>query len=1054
MKRLFLTITGLLLVAMTMTAQKKAGLLIGYNTVGDIESASEKNAAIWFQQNCTDGLIFTPSTISTLSADDVKVLWVIADRIGIERGWQNLPSAFSGSQTVNALKAFVKAGGNLLLTNHATQLTVAVGRIAEAYAPGIWGNSAGGSNPDVWGSQPIIGNVDGQIYDHSQHAIYQGMNFVSGLYERSIYPFIGSGVKLDHNCMWDLNAYGLVPNPNVVKTWEETTNSTVLGTWNHVIDYCCAGIVDFEPTSTLQGRILAVGLAAYDWGMGSSNSYLDQLEKFTSNCLSYLGYEADGSGGDGGDGDYAAHFDMSLSGGKVKELVSGSSFNVVSQLPATTITGLDGDALRFDGYSNYVRASLPAGVLNTETLTMSVTLAAEAYPMMKVDAAEDVPTYATICGNLDETAKKGLALQLSSRGDLRLKVAVNYGGGFILTIDGNKKLPRGQWNRIDMVFDKSSNLCELFLNGESIASKGINKCDLLADGGDFYIGKDATDIRGFEYFLLNTFCGAIDDIAFTNTASVSSAISPDATPDFNYPAERYAGNLWRPQFHAIPSGSWTNESHGLAYSGGRWHLFFQKTPNGPYMSRMHWGHISSENLYEWTEEPIALYPGESYDLKGCWSGCVYEDGGSYSLLYTAVDNAKASIVQAKTSDSNLLGWGEKKVLISNAPSGLSGDFRDPYYFEANGQKYIIVGASKNNIGACTLHKLNGSMWTNDGTIFFQGTSQSQHGTFWEMPNLTPMGNGKWLFTCTPLGTSVGVRTLCWVGTIGADGKFTPDGGVAGMQFLEMNGINRDGYGLLSPSICQYMGKTLLIGEVPDKLPTIENYKMGWAHNFSLPREISLAADGSLIQKPYSGLTGLRTANTVSIKQTLTGSKSLSPVSGRQIELSGEFTVGNGACGFHFLKKNDKQATLSYDPSTGMLTLDYTTLARVSNDNGMWSAKLPKKVNAGEKLKLDVYFDNSIADIFVNDTWAFCVRIFPSDADAVEAEVFSEASANVKVNAWTLDAQQGQGTGIGDALLLNSEVIKNNKVYDLQGRCLYGMPQKGLYIMNGKKYVCR
>ena len=165
-------------------------------------------------------------------------------------------------------------------------------------------------------------------------------------------------------------------------------------------------------------------------------------------------------------------------------------------------------------------------------------------------------------------------------------------------------------------------------------------------------------------------------------------------------------------------------------------------------------------------------------------------------------------------------------------------------------------------------------------------------------------------------------------------------------------------------------------------------------------------------------------------------------------------MGNGACGFHFLKKNDKQATLSYDPSTGMLTLDYTTLARVSNDNGIWSAKLPKKVNAGEKLKLDVYFDNSIADIFVNDTWAFCVRIFPSDADAVEAEVFSEASANVKVNAWTLDAQQGQGTGIGDALLLNSEVIKNNKVYDLQGRCLYGMPQKGLYIMNGKKYVCR
>ena len=91
MKKLFLTLTGLLLVSMTMTAQKKAGLLIGYNTTSDIESASEKNAAAWFQQNYADGLIFTPSTISTLSANDVKVLWVMVDRIGIEKDGRTCP---------------------------------------------------------------------------------------------------------------------------------------------------------------------------------------------------------------------------------------------------------------------------------------------------------------------------------------------------------------------------------------------------------------------------------------------------------------------------------------------------------------------------------------------------------------------------------------------------------------------------------------------------------------------------------------------------------------------------------------------------------------------------------------------------------------------------------------------------------------------------------------------------------------------------------------------------------------------------------------------------
>ena len=76
----------------------------------------------------------------------------------------------------------------------------------------------------------------------------------------------------------------------------------------------------------------------------------------------------------------------------------------------------------------------------------------------------------------------------------------------------------------------------------------------------------------------------------------------------------------------------TNETHGMTYSRGRYHVFFQKNANGPYMSRLHWGHISSENLYDWQEKPIAVYPGEPFDLKGCWSGCTYN--GIYDTTLT------------------------------------------------------------------------------------------------------------------------------------------------------------------------------------------------------------------------------------------------------------------------------------------------------------------------------------------------------------------------------------------------------------------------------------
>ena len=728
----------------------------------------------------------------------------------------------------------------------------------------------------------------------------------------------------------------------------------------------------------------------------------------------------------------AAHFDMSLNNGSIVESVSNKAYTVSSQLPATAIQGLDGEALRFDGYSNYVRAGLPIASLSKETLTMSVTLAAETYPMMQVDVAETTPTYATICGNLDEGAKKGFALQLSSQGDLRLQVYVNYGGGYLVTVDGSEKLPRGQWCNVTMTFDKAGNAVTLYLNGAAIGSKKSNKCDLLVDSPDFYIGKDSKDVKSGP-FLINAFCGAIDDIKISNEVVDFSLVDlPDYSqfrPDFNYPAIRYEGSLWRPQFHGMPSGSWTNESHGLIYANGCYHVFFQKNANGPYMSRLHWGHISSPNLYDWREEPIAIYPSESFDIKGCWSGCVYEKAGNIYILYTAVDNERARIVQAKALDDDLVNWGEKQVIIDGRPAGLSDDFRDPYYFEADGQQYVIVGTSKNGIGACTLHQLKNGTWTNDGTIFFQGNSTAQHGTFWEMPNVTPMGDGKFLFTCTPLATGAGVRTLCWVGTIGTDGKFTPTGD---MQYLEMGGISRDGYGLLSPTIYQKDGKTLLLGIVPDKLATEENYKMGWAHNFSLPREISIADDGSLVQRPYSGLAAMRKEE---------------GFSGRQLELQGEFMVGSGACGFHFLKSGERQASLSYDSMTGILTLDYTTVDRISTDGGKWSAALPKKVSAGEKLKLHVFLDGSIVDIFVNDTWAFSVRFFPTDTNAVEAEAFGTAD----VKGWVLDAKQSVDTRIGQIVNTKSP---NHKYYSLQGRRLIVAPQKGLYIMNGKKYVSR
>ena len=752
-------------------------------------------------------------------------------------------------------------------------------------------------------------------------------------------------------------------------------------------------------------------------------------------------------------GQEAAHFDMSLTGGKITELVTGTSFAVASQLPACSVKGVDGQALRFDGYSNYVQATVPVSTFSTEALTVSVVLAAETYPMMRVEDAEQTPSFATICGNLNEDAKTGMAFELSSQGDLRFRFG--SASGFLMTVDGSQKLPLGRWCRLTAIMDKAGNKSALYLDDEEIGSGRMSRAAIAHSTSDFMIGKAANDLR-WGPFLINTFCGLIDDIAVYNATTVPEGAPSVATPDFNYPASRYDASLWRPQFHAMPSGSWMNESHGMTFAEGRYHVFFQKNANGPYMARLHWGHLSSANLYDWTEEPIAIVPGEAYDIKGCWSGCVFDNNGTPNILYTAVDNARATIVQAEPKDAALTAWQKQGVIINGRPAGLSDDFRDPYYFEANGQKYIIVGTSKNGVGACTRHKFSAGAWTNDGDIFFRGGDRNQHGTFWEMPNVTPLEGGKYLFTCTPLGIGVGVRTLCWVGTIDADGHFQPD--ATGAQTLELGGISRDGYGLLSPTIYQHSDKMLLMGIVPDKLPTQANYEMGYAHLLSLPREISVDASGQLVQRPYSGLAAMRTQTAFSQQLTLSGTQSLAPVSGRQLELLGTFTVGTGQMGFRFLGAGDRAAKLIYDAARGTITLDLTTLSRTQNDNGVYSgiytATLPAKPAAGETLKLHVFLDGSIADIFVADRWAFSVRLFPTNADAVDAEAFATEATAVTLQAWTLDASQS-ADGINELRAENETVNGkwwNGHCFDLNGRQVANSIWKGICIINGKKVI--
>jgi len=66
-------------------------------------------------------------------------------------------------------------------------------------------------------------------------------------------------------------------------------------------------------------------------------------------------------------------------------------------------------------------------------------------------------------------------------------------------------------------------------------------------------------------------------------------------------AENLYRETYRPQFHFCSRRGWHNDSNGLVYYTGQYHLFYQHSPYGVRWGNMTWGHAVSRDLVHWSE---------------------------------------------------------------------------------------------------------------------------------------------------------------------------------------------------------------------------------------------------------------------------------------------------------------------------------------------------------------------------------------------------------------------------------------------------------------------
>lgn len=272
-KFLFLLISLLVCSGQLAKAQTKVGIFVE-NTTGLDDD--EQAAYDWFIGNDNlqglDKVVFTPDNISTLNAKDVKVLWIPINRLGDNIDVVKPKAIYDHVET---LMNYVKDGGNLYLTNHATLLVSAIGRIPADYNPNTVGHGAAGENKDPWGVNPRFADMD-----YRGHVLYSGFDAGSkgNLWDDNYFLNSGSP-KEDHNCLWT----GITSYTDFINA----TNSHILGKWSQDGDTNNFGVVEFMPTGDYKGTILCNGLAAYEWSC-EGNKYVDNIKRFTENSISYL----------------------------------------------------------------------------------------------------------------------------------------------------------------------------------------------------------------------------------------------------------------------------------------------------------------------------------------------------------------------------------------------------------------------------------------------------------------------------------------------------------------------------------------------------------------------------------------------------------------------------------------------------------------------------------------------------------------------------------------------------------------------------------------------
>jgi len=482
-------------------------------------------------------------------------------------------------------------------------------------------------------------------------------------------------------------------------------------------------------------------------------------------------------------------------------------------------------------------------------------------------------------------------------------------------------------------------LVSLIIDGEKVREFSIRLAD---DEPDYWVYLEIGEFKGKEA-----------------TVSINK-YEPESTKGFDmtFQADSFPGeeNLYkeklRPQFHFTSKRGWNNDTNGMVYYDGEYHMFYQHNPFGWPWGNMTWGHAVSTDMIHWTEIGDAIHPDE---LGTIFSGSAVVDYKNTSGFQTGDEKP---IVCFYTSAGGENPWSkDQPVTQSIAYSNDRGRTFTKYeknpiigHIRGGNRDPKVIWHEPTNKWVMVLFVEEGEMDFFTSTDLKNWTNTSRLKSFHECPELFELpvdgdeDNKKWIL-------------------YGASGHYSV-GSFDGKEFeSETEAIN------FSYGNAFYASQTF--NNIPEE--DGRRIQMGWGQvpmpdmpfnqMITFPVELTLRSTDQGIRmfaEPVREVEKLHKKKHSFSKMTIDGVETLPGINGELFHIKAEFEVGE-ASSFGLVIREFK---ITYDAEEGRIICEGPE-SSIGRERFSEPRSAPLKPVDG-KISLDILVDRTMVEIYPND----------------------------------------------------------------------------------------